>query len=532
MKFFQKTLPLFVAGIIILSSCGGDATKELPRIAIAGIAIESCTFSPSVTEEEAFHPKYGTEVFTSYGFLSQDSALYKQALWFPAVVARSLPDGIVSRAAYESIVSKTVDSLKKNGPFDGIYLDIHGAMTVQGMDDAEADYVQRIRDAVGPNTLISASMDLHGNVSPRLAELLDLVTAYRMAPHEDALETKRRAVTNLLARLESGKGRPAFKAYIPIPILLPGEKTSTRLEPAKSVYAAVKPAAAQPGIVDASIWIGYAWADEPRNHAVVMVTGDDQEKVTSTAQKLAKSFWDARKGFSFVAPAGSLDECLAKALASDKHPFFISDCGDNPTAGATGDVTFALKQLLARPEFRNAGGPSLIYASIPGPELVKQALAVGVGGKVDEYVGARIDSRFAGPVKLTGIVESIYKGDKQAEVEVVVRVGSMHVIVSQKRKAYRTEPDFTNLGLKPRDATIVIVKLGYIDPDLYNMKADWMLALTPGAADQDILHLPYKRIQHPMFPFDSNMADPDLKPRMIPAANSKARSQTTPAAKQ
>ena len=518
MKFFRQTFLLSVAGIIMLSSCSDQSPRKLPRIAIAGIAIESCTFSPSVTEEEAFHPKYGAEVFTSYPFMSKDSGLYKQAEWVPAVVARSLPDGIVSRAAYESIVGKTVDSLIRNGPFDGVYLDIHGAMTVVGMDDAEADYVQRIRDAVGPKTLISASMDLHGNVSPRLADLLDLVTAYRMAPHEDALETKRRAVTNLLARLESGKGRPAFKAYIPIPVLLPGEKTSTRLEPAKSVYAAVKPAAAQEGILDASIWIGYAWADEPRNHAVVMVTGDDEAKVTSTAEKLARSFWDARKGFSFVAPTGSLDDCLQKALAGTKHPFFISDCGDNPTAGATGDVTWALKQLLARPEFRNADGPSLIYASIPGPELVKQAIAVGVGGKVDEYVGATVDARFAGPVRLAGTVESIYKGDKQAEVEVVVRIGSMQVIVSQKRKAYRTEPDFTNLGLKPREADIVIVKLGYIDPDLYNMKADWMLALTPGAADQDILHLPYKRLQRPLYPFDSMMADPDLKAKMIKGA--------------
>ncbi|WP_431216415.1 M81 family metallopeptidase [Puia sp. P3] len=66
-----------------------------------------------------------------------------------------------------------------------------------------------------------------------------------------------------MTRLETGKGRPAYKAWIPIPVLLPGEKTSTRIEPGKSIYAAVAPAAAQPGVIDAAIWIGYAWADEP-----------------------------------------------------------------------------------------------------------------------------------------------------------------------------------------------------------------------------------------------------------------------------
>ncbi len=199
-------------------------------------------------------------------------------------------------------------------------------------------------------------MDLHGNVSWRLAENTDLITCYRMAPHEDAMETKQRAVQNLLDRINSGKGKPAYKAWIPIPVLLPGEKTSTRIEPAKSVYAAVAPAAAQPGIIDAAIWIGYAWADEPRNHAVVMVTGDDKKKVTQTAEELAQTFWNARRGFAFVAPTGTLQECLDKALASDQRPFFISNSGDNPTAGGAGDVTWTLQEILARPEFKKEEG--------------------------------------------------------------------------------------------------------------------------------------------------------------------------------
>lgn len=493
--------------------------KRLPRIAIAGLGIESSTFSPARTDEAAFHAKYGKDVFGMYPFFSADSPLRHAAVWIPTLVGHALPGGEVTRAAYESLVNKTLDSLKKHLPYDGLFFDIHGAMSVVGLDDPEGDFITRIRKVIGKKTIISTSMDLHGNVSWRLAENTDLITCYRQAPHVDAMQTKERAVQNLVDRLVSDKGKPTYKAWIPIPVLLPGEKTSTRIEPAKSVYAAVAPAASQKGIIDAAIWVGYAWADAPRDHAVVMVTGDDKLKVKHTAEQLARRFWDARFGYAFVAPTGSLNECLNKAIASRKHPFFISDSGDNPTAGGAGDVTWTLTQILGRPEFKTAAGPSLIYASIPGPELVKKAIAAGVGGHVDGYAGAKVDARSAPPVHIAGTVESIVYGDADAEVEVSVKVGSVHVIVTKKRKPYHKEIDFSRLGLHPRKTDIVVVKIGYLEPELYAMHADWMMALTPGGVDQDIEHLPYKRIERPMFPMDKNMPAPDLHARLVPSSD-------------
>lgn len=493
--------------------------EDLPRIAIAGISIESSTFSPAQTLQDAFRITTGEEVFSSYPFLSEDAFLRESVLWFPALRARSIPGGIVTREAYESFVSRTLEFLKENLPYDGLFLDIHGAMSVVGLDDPEGDYIERIRGVVGTETLISTSMDLHGNVSSKLAGYTDLITCYRLAPHEDAMETKERAVANLLDRISNGKGKPAYKAWIPVPILLPGEKTSTRIEPAKSLYAEVEPASKQKGVVDAAIWVGYAWADEPRNHAVVMVTGDDKDVVINSAEKLAKHFWDVRKEFEFVAPVAPLDECLDMAIKSPVHPFIISDMGDNPTAGGAGDVTWTLNEILSRPEFKKKDGPSLIYASIPGPELVEQAIKVGVGGKVKANVGAMVDDRYASPIRLKGIVTSIEYGDKYAETEVVVKVGSVYVIVTKKRKPYHYEKDFTNLGLQPRETDIVVVKIGYLVPELYNMRADWIMALTPGGVDQDLHRLGYERINRPMYPLDEDMEDPDLKARLIPLSD-------------
>ena len=270
-------------------------------------------------------------------------------------------------------------------------------MSVEGLDDPEGDFIQKIRELIGTKTLISTSMDLHGNVSQRLAQHTDLITCYRKAPHEDALESKQRAVDNLLERLLTGKGKPKYKAWIPIPILLPGEKTSTRIEPGKSLYAKVQPVTEKEGVIDAAIWIGYAWADEPRNHAVVMVTGDDKYAVSESAETLAQHFWNVRDQFEFVAPTADLDTALSYALTSEKNPYIISDMGDNPTAGGAGDVTWTLRELLNQKAFKKSSGPELIYASIPGPEMIDAALKVGVNNYVSAKVGASVDNRFAPP---------------------------------------------------------------------------------------------------------------------------------------
>ncbi len=500
-----------------------ETEDSLPRIAIAGLAIESSTFSPAVTHAEAFHSRIGEEVFAIYPFFDPDSSLRKEARWFPTLKGHALPGGIVTREAYDSLVGITLDMLKENLPYDGLFFDIHGAMSVVGLDDPEGDFIVRVRELVGPETVISTCMDLHGNVSWRLAENTDLMTCYRMAPHEDAMESKRRAVSNLVDRLQSGKGKPAYKAWIPVPILLPGEKTSTRIEPAKSLYAKVEPATQNEGVLDAAIWVGYAWADEPRNHAVVMATGDDKDAVAQVAEDLAEYFWEVRNEFVFVAPTATLEESLDMAIESDKVPFIISDMGDNPTAGGAGDVTWTIHEILKRPEFKSEDGPSLIYASIPGPELVSEAEAVGVGGEVDALAGAAIDDRYAPPVRLVGEVEAIEHGDRHAETEVVVRVGSVRVIVTKKRKPYHHEKDFTNLGLNPRETDMVVVKIGYLVPELYDMRADWIMALTPGGVDQDLLRLDYKRINKPMFPLDPDMSDPDLSVRWVPLSHQAAQ---------
>jgi microcystin degradation protein MlrC len=391
-------------------------------------------------------------------------------------------------------------------------------MSVQDMQDAEYDLTKAIRDATGPDTIISATMDLHGNVSDKFLELLDLITCYRKAPHEDAMETKERAAVNLIKCLQNGKKRP-YKAWLPIPVLLPGEKTSTRLEPAKSLYEKVWEIEAKNGVLDASLFIGYAWADEPRCRAYVIVVGDSKQTVLEEATKLGKAYWRERDNFKFVGDALHLDDCLKAAdehiKSSDPHkPFVISDSGDNPTAGGAGDVTWTLNKLLTHPLMKNR---TAIYASEFDADAVKAAVEAGVGGHVEVDVAARIDNKHSGPAHLSGVVHHIfipknvkntgdYSSDSIADggVEVVINVNGLFVIVTEKRKPYHHKSDFYNLNLRPEEMDMLFVKIGYLEPELFDL-ADggkyWKLGLTPGGVDQDLIRLNHQHLLPKTFPF-------------------------------
>ena len=477
-------------------------STPLPRIAVCGISLEASTFSPALTTTSMLAPLRGSDVLEAWGFWRDGGSLVDRAEWVGILQARGIPGGPIPADDYAALKAEILSGLRAahaEAPLAGLVLDIHGAGSVVGLDDMEGDLALAVRAVVGPACLISTGMDLHGNVSRTLVETLDLLTTYRTAPHVDWCETKERAARNLLDRLArpAGSRRPA-KAWVPVPILLPGEMTSTRQQPAARLYARVPEVEALVGVLDAGIWIGYPWADEPRNCAVVVVTGDDAGLVFARATDLARELWSSREEFGFVAPAGSLEEVLGAASASPAHPYLISDSGDNPTAGGAGDVTWTLHRLLDSAALAGSGRRA-IYASLPDPEGAAAAASAGVGADVRILVGARVDDRHAPPVEVAGPVTAVVWSD---DLEVVVATPHVDVVLTGRRRPYHREEDFTRLGLDPRDADIVVVKIGYLEPELYDLAADWMLALTPGGVDQDLARLGHRRIRRPMFPLD------------------------------
>jgi microcystin degradation protein MlrC len=487
------------------------------RIGIGGIAIECSTFSPHASTLQDFTILRGAEMAPRYPFLTEwRLSNSEDVTWLPCLHARAIPGGPVTADAYASMKAELLERIRAALPLDGFYLDVHGAMFVLGMEDAEADLVAAVREVVGPACVVSASMDLHGNVSAALVENVDLFTAYRLAPHDDAEETRERACTNLVRCIEGGV-RP-LRAWIRLPIILPGERTSTLVEPGKTVYARLVESDAVPGVLDASLWVGYVWADEPRSGAAVVVTGTDARAIQKEAEKIARRYWDARHAFDFVAPAGSADWCIERAVALGGNAIFISDSGDNPTAGGVGDVPHLLERLLAHPALA-AGERTAIYASIVDAAAVSACAAAGVGAEVSVHLGGKLDPVHGRPLPLTGTVAALLSDVAVGGDIAVIRSGGVHAIVTSRRKPFHYVKDLLALGLDPAEHNVTAVKIGYLVPDLRRAARHALLALTPGAVNQDIPSLTYSRVPRPAFPLDPDMPDPDLHVRVFEPAS-------------
>jgi microcystin degradation protein MlrC len=459
------------------------------RIAIGGISTENCTFSPLLTRREDFTLHRGEAFLHRYPFLSKFDAEFVPLLW-----ARALPGGSIEAALYQEIKAEFLQRLSDILPLDGVYLDMHGANNVQGMDDAEGDFIAAIRELVGKDCLISASYDLHGNVSQRVVENLDMMSAFRTAPHVDVVETREKALSLLVRCLSEGI-RPA-RAWVQIPVVLPGEKTSTEWEPGLSVYRSLAESDSVEGVLDASLLVGYVWADEPRSSAATVVTGTDRNVIALEAARIGQRYWEARREFDFGARAGSLDECIEWALAAPECCVFISDSGDNPTAGGVGDVPIALERLLAHHV------PSALVAGLVDREAVARCVEAGVGAEVALSLGGKLDPYTSKPFNVEAKVLHI---EPSANTEVLIQVDNVKVILAERRRPYHLIADMQKMGIEPLQHKIVVIKIGYLEPDLKRNAPLALLALSPGAVDQAIERIPFQRINRPIYPLDKDM---------------------------
>ncbi|MGY5810552.1 M81 family metallopeptidase [Rhizobium sp. LEGMi198b] len=479
------------------------------RIAVGGIHIECSTYNPVLNEEKDFRVVRGEELTAApyFAFLKDYDAEF-----LPTIHARAIAGGPVARHAYEAFKAEFLERLKPLLPLDGLYLAMHGAMYVEGMEDAEGDWISAAREVVGDDCMLSASYDLHGNVTQRIIDALDMYSTYRTAPHIDVEETMRRAVTMLVESLKTGV-KPIL-LWAPIPVLLPGERTSTVDEPAKSLYGLLPGIDAIDGVWDASLMVGYVWADEPRATAAAIMTGTDRSVLEREAKRLAQAYWDVRKDFVFGCETGSIEECVARAIASPTAPVVLAESGDNPTGGGVGDRADVLAELIAQ------GATDVVFAGIADRAATEACYAAGVGARLDLTVGASLDTEGSKPVTAAFTVKFLLNTDDATDRQAVVSVGGIDLVLSVKRSPYHNTADFTRLGLDPHQAKIVVVKSGYLSPELAPIANPNLMALSPGVVDQFVERLPRLRKQKPTYPFDKDFT---FTPEVAISARSASR---------
>lgn len=491
------------------------------RVAIAGILLESSSFTRDVTPAERFTVMRGDEILADYNWVARFSDLGEDVEPDPILIAAVIAGGPMTAEAFDGFTTEIIEALESRGPFDGVYLHMHGAMSVIGQTGAEEQFVARVRRTVGPGPIIGMSMDPHGNLSEQLAAEVDLAASHRHSPHIDRWTTRERVVRQIVDVIRRGE-RP-LKAWVRVPVLLPGERTSTVVEPGKTVFGSIEPAIERFGVLDANIWIGFYWADEPRNTASVLVTGYDQEAVTECAAHLARLYWNTREDFVIVSEHfGPWEDALDYALSGAPPPLWISDSGDNVTAGGTGDITFALHAMRARADVL-ASRKNFLFAGLVDAPTVDAAIQAGPGSVLDRPIGAVVDDRFGGPVPGSWRIERLIEGKLgEGIVAAVLRDGPITVSVQSHRVYFVSSTDLGSTGFNipgaayfdPVDYDVIVVKNGYLFPDQAAQAASAFMAITPGGTDLDPERLRWQAVQRPLFPLDRGF-DAELTPRML-----------------
>ncbi|TQJ29910.1 M81 family metallopeptidase [Microbacterium sp. SLBN-146] len=487
------------------------------RIAVGGIHQEGAGFSAHRSGDDFFDWREGERVLQAYPSIP---ALGADIEWVPLIVAMGGAGGPVTAEFFDRFLDATRNRLDEIGKVDGVYLDMHGALLVEGRVDADAEYVRLLRDAVGDDVPISLSMDPHGNLSRDLVEAIDLAACHRHAPHIDNALTRERALAGLVDLVRTGR-RP-HRAWIPIPVLFGGEMTSTTVSPGAEVFGRVTEVMDRYGVIDAGIWVGFAWADEPRNRAAVLATGYDAEAVAACARDVARGYWEARADFGVVAPhSGDWDEAIGFIVGGAARPVYVSDSGDNQTAGAGSDSPYALSRTIDRPELT---GTRILFAGFFEPRALERAVRAGEGSVIRAAVGGVLSGEQ--PIVRDWLVDELVPG-RSGEGEIVaalLRCGDVTVAAQKYRYRFvvassdTATPLYGTRGAAYFDTSefdVVVVKNGYLFPTQAQAAASWFMALTPGATD--LLYderLTYRHLTRPLYPFDAD-ATTDLRPTVF-----------------
>ena len=461
------------------------------RIAVGGLLHETNTFSTLPTIYDDFRVVRG-EAMIDRPFWRDLAAA--GCRFFPLFVAHATPSGRLTAACLNRLLNELLDGLRSCLPLDGILLKLHGAMDVRGIGDGETAILQAVRELVGPETLIAVTLDLHANLAPEVVVRSDLVTAYRTAPHRDVQQTEERGARLLIECLQDGI-RPVTH-MLKLPLLVAGEAAVTEEEPAQTLYARLPAIDRLPGVLVSSILIGCAWTDSPHTRVSIVVSGREENAVRQAAMELAQEVWEARARFAIGVPTGSIDESIRMAYSLPERPIFVSDSGDNTTAGAAGDSPTFLQHLVS------AGVTNALVAGITDPAAVEQCFAVGIGRAVDLSIGGKLDRTFARPYLVRAKVKHLASQTGGIPPRAVVQIGQVEVVLQTERRPFTELNHFETLGIDIRQKKLIVVKLGYLCPELRDFSPRHIIALSPGFSDQRIDRLPYRRLERPIYPLD------------------------------
>jgi len=481
----------------------------MARIAIAGFLHETNTFVQRRTGMDAFVAAdawpglvQGPALFDAVaganiaiaGFIREAAAHDHELV--PLLWTSASPSGPVTQDAYEKIWALLARELEQAMPVDALFLDLHGAMVTEHIDDGEGELLQRIRAFIGPDLPIVAALDFHANISPRMMALTDALTIYRTYPHVDMSDTGRRAAIQL-QRILGGEHLHKTCRQIPFLISLPWQ--CTLVEPLASLMHLVEQQERE-GNVSAAIVPGFPLADIYDSGPTVVAYGGDAAAAEAVAQRLYDEMLAQRAAFS--GKLWSAADAVSHALASrGDGPIILADTQDNSGGGAAGDTTDILHELVRQ----HAEGACV--GLLCDPAAAAAAHAAGVGATIGLALGAH--SGFgAAPLAGRYTVEALgngrftgtgpfYLGCKM-DLGAMARLqldGIQILITSQKQQA-ADQAMFRHLGADPARQRILVLKSSvHFRADFANLAREILIVAASGENVADLAKLHYQKLR-------------------------------------
>jgi len=483
----------------------------MARIAVGGLHHETNTFAPlkatydeflrgggwpGIQRGEAFFQTFpgmnlpiagGIEVLRGHGHTL-----------VPLVWAAATPSAQVTEDAYERIVGMMLDDLRAAGPLDGIFLDLHGAMVTEHLDDGEGELLRRIRAAVGADMPVVTSLDLHANVTQQMIDMADVMVAYRTYPHIDMAATGRRAA-EVLHNLLSGRRKPQ-KALEALPFLIPLPWQCTMTEPGGAVYSDLERLESETGVL-LSFTPGFPAADFPDCGGAIFGYGEDAGRTRAAVQALTEAI--CRREGEFAGRICDAEEGVSEALRRPAgKPIVLADTQDNPGAGGSSDTVGLLEALV------RAKAPDAALAVMWDPESAAAAHAAGKGAAITLDLGGRSGAPGQRPFHASFAVEALGNGEFMGTGPMyggacmklgpmaLLRIGGVRVVTATRKVQAADQAIFRHLGVEPTTTRILALKSSvHFRADFAPIAQDILVVKAPGAMLADPADFPFKRLR-------------------------------------
>jgi microcystin degradation protein MlrC len=510
----------------------------MTRIAVGGFLHETNTFAQTKASYDDFvhgggwpSMAVGADVLKVMrhinvglaGFVEQADADGWELV--PTISCAASPSAHVTRDAFERVAKVMIDGIKAAGPLDAVYLDLHGAMVTEHLDDGEGEILARVRRVIGKDLPLVVSLDLHANVTPQMVEHADTLIAYRTYPHVDMADTGRAAARHLAMLLRTQQR--LAKAFRQLPFLIPISWQCTGDQPCKSIYQTLV-ALQSDAVPTLSFAPGFPAADFFDCGPSVFAYGRTQADADAAADEMTKLIVSHESDFD--GRIFNPDEGVRYAMELAKHakkPIVIADTQDNPGAGGDSDTTGMLRALVRNQATRAAIG--VIY----DPASARAAHAAGIGATVTLALGGKSGIHGDAPYKETFIVDNLsdgqfvatgpYYGGRDMDMgpSAALRIGDVRVVVSSHRAQLADQSMYRYVGIEPSEQSILVNKSSvHFRADFEPIAEKLIICAAPGAMPADTASLPWTRLR-PGIRIKPN------GPAFVPATKTRSTSSAT-----